>query len=201
MTPLATRGRLWTWGIAVLAVIGAIVGLGIAWPGLFPHDPLNAGRAAYDRGDWPRAAEAARERLKNASDDPEALRLLARSIARQGRDNTAQAIYGRLDAGAMQAEDYFLLADGLIREGRYDAAHTLLEKGLQRDPDHAEILNLLARFHAGADRLAEAADLAERLARQPGWDARAALLLGLVRNQQGDPAAAADALERALRPR
>src|SRR6185312_9405567 len=66
--------------------------------GMWPKpvaDSLTRGIAAYERADWDEAAILARERLKEEPSDLEAMRLLARSAARQGRDETAQSLYSR----------------------------------------------------------------------------------------------------------
>ena len=51
---------------------------------------VKQGIAVYDRGDWTAAAALAQARLKTVPDDKQALRLLARSTARQHRDKLAR---------------------------------------------------------------------------------------------------------------
>jgi tetratricopeptide (TPR) repeat protein len=161
-------------------------------------DPLAAGTSAYRRGDW-RAAEAeARARLKARSGDPAALRLLARAAARQGRDDTAEAIYRRLGTGPMEADDLFLLGRGLLRRGQTGPALAALGAARDAQPDHAETLDALARYWATSRSLTEALDAAERLSRLPGWEVRGAVLLGRLRLDLFDPAGAAAALLLAL---
>jgi tetratricopeptide (TPR) repeat protein len=200
------RGRRRLWAAiataAVLAVALAGAGLVRAWPALFP-DALRAGYAAYDRGDWRSAEAAARRALDRRPDDVAALRLLARTAARQGRDDSAQAIYGRIGARqgaeALQAEDYVLVAAALARRGQGREAEAVL--GLVRLDDQVrpELLSEMARILSANDKLAEAAAIAERLARRPGWEARGSAILGLLRSRQADPAGAAAMLQRALR--
>ena len=72
-------------------------------------------------------------------------------------------------------------------------------RALRVDPAHPETLSELTRLLAPIDRLAEAAELAERLSELPGWEARGAAQLGLIRDEQSDPASAVEALQRALR--
>lgn len=190
--------RFWLSAGIVAVGLGA-AGVGrLAWLNLFP-DPLGQGHSAYDRGDWRAASKWARQVLRERPGDRGALRLLSRSAARQGRDDLAQAIYGRLGEAEMQGEDYLLLATGFLRQGRAEPALGVLERGRQAEPDHAGILHELARLYARLKRFEEAAEAAERLATLPGWEARGALILGLLRLELTDPDGASEALGRAVR--
>src|SRR5262245_54494921 len=106
--------RAWCFTAAALALIG--VGSGIWWgkSGRFP-DVVGAATAAYSRGDWARTVFLVHRRLKEAPDDLQALRLAARAAARQEQDQKAVAIYHRLEAGGMDAEDFFLKGRSLSR--------------------------------------------------------------------------------------
>ena len=57
------------------------------------RSPLVLAKVAYEKKDWTKAADFARMRLKVDGGDPEALRLLARSSIRLGRDAAGAAIY------------------------------------------------------------------------------------------------------------
>src|SRR4051812_6798887 len=85
------RSKVVRWVILAAAAAGL---MSWAWYH-FARNPLAAGLAAYERRMWSEAEAAARERLKERPDDREALRLLARSLGRRGRDEEAQAIYRR----------------------------------------------------------------------------------------------------------
>jgi tetratricopeptide (TPR) repeat protein len=180
-------------------VLAAAGGVGAWWLRIGLRDPLQRGFAAYAREDWSEATARATKRLKVKPDDLEARRLLARASARLGRDSTAQTLFYQLGAASASAEDFFLLAKTLEREGRGSQAVTMLERALELDPAHAESLFELSGLYAGMDRLAEATDLAERLEPLPGWSARASARLGVLHDDQNDPARAARVLERALR--
>src|SRR5262245_5619183 len=109
----------------MLAVLLATPALGgWAWwsRGRLLPDGLSRGRVAYERGDWERAANLARERLKVAGDDPEGLRLLARASARLGRDDSAMSLYQRLGEPALQVEDMYVLGLALKRAGKRKSA-------------------------------------------------------------------------------
>src|SRR5207247_1619140 len=122
------------------------------------------------QGDFSRAALLARQRLREAPDDQEALRLAARTTARQDRDQAAIATYSRLELRLMTAEDYFLLGRALSRTGQDDLAWKSLEAARAADPDRPETLDELAQVDLRTDRPAAAEAIAERLAQQPGWE-------------------------------
>jgi tetratricopeptide (TPR) repeat protein len=126
------------------------------------------------------------------------LRLLARATARLGRDVAANALFARLGPPALQAEDLYLLGLGLDRAGQKESAGRVWEKGLTLRPDHAETIEQLVIRDTAQSRLAEAAQLAARLARQPGWELRGELDLGNLRAEMSDPVGAAAVLQRAL---
>ncbi len=185
-----------------MAVLVLAAGLGGAclwwgWSWLVPSS-LARGVSAYNRGDWQEAARLAQERLAAAQDDPKALRLLARSAVRLGRFPVARSLYDRLGPHDLEAEDYCVLGLGWNLAGEPLEAEKALHAALQADPDHAESLHLLglAAFQRG--QVFEATQAAGRLARRPGWGARAELLLGMIRASDHDPAGAAAALARAL---
>jgi tetratricopeptide (TPR) repeat protein len=168
-----------------------------SWPLVFP-DTLKQGDAAYARSDWQEALRKANQRLDRIPNDRGALRLLARASGRSGYHDQAQAIYRRLGSDRMQAEDYFLLAEGLIQQQRVDLAWGALELARRDDPNHPETLQELARLYAQKDQLEDATPLANQLASIPGWEARGSVTLGLLLKDQNDPAGSARALEQAL---
>lgn len=198
MTRLGRRvhRRWWFGGLAVLLTVGGIILWGV-WPRLFPN-LVARGESAYRRGDWAKASGLARERLEAVKNDPEALRLLARSSARLGRDESAAALFARLDTRAMKAEDHHLLGIALNRVGKGAEALQAWQAALKEDPDHPETLDELVRLYFLNRRPDEAARAAERLSRQPGWEARGELMLGVIRAEINDPAGSAEAIRRAL---
>jgi tetratricopeptide (TPR) repeat protein len=193
------RRRGWWAGLIALAVL---VG-GSAWWGagqlLRGADPAAAARSAYVRGDWGEAAGRAREVLKAAPADAGAIRLLARSSARLGRDDAAQALFQRLGTDALEAEDDLLLARIFARHNRPDQARARLWAAYGKDPRHGEALYELVHGLVQDDALERAAGLTEAMRAAPGWRARGEVALGLIRAAQDDPAAAAESLEAALR--
>ncbi len=196
------RGERSGWLVGFIAVVTLLVGA--VWWAMFGlgeggGDGSDRGDLAYRRGDWPAAEGQARALLKANPSDREALRLLARSAARRGRDDSAEAIYRRIGTASMEVEDYFLLGRGLLDRGQVGPG--LASLGAVRDlqPDHAETLDALSRYWAETRMMTDAADAADRLVRQPGWEVRGEVRLGRLRAELFDPAGAAAVLVDALR--
>ena len=80
-----------------------------------PDRLLEQANISYRHRSWNQAEEFARRVLRIRPSETAALRILARSSARAGKDETAEAIYRRLGTRAMEAEDLFLLGRGLLR--------------------------------------------------------------------------------------
>jgi len=190
------RGR---W--AALIALATLLGLAARWvAGRVPRgdDPITAGRTAYGRGDWGKAADRAREALKAAPTDDAAVRLLARSSARLGRDERALHLFDRLGPDKLEAEDDLLLSRILAQQDRPNIARGLLWAAHRKDPAHGEALHELVEALTLGDSLTAAAELAVKLRAVAGWRARGQADLGLILAKQDDPAAAAKALEAAL---
>ncbi len=199
MTSIRLVRRLRATGVLIALILG--IGALLGWSRLHDArrtDPLQPGIAAYENHDWAAAEKAARERLKARGNDAEALRLLARSLFRQGRDQPAATIQARLPDRLVAAEDFFLRGQAAVRMGQKEYGILLWRQALGKDNDHVETLVALEQTFLRLDLLNEAARAAERLAAQPGWEARGDLMLGRIRAEQSDPAGAAEAFERAL---
>jgi tetratricopeptide (TPR) repeat protein len=91
-----------------------------------------------------------------------------------------------------------LLGLGLSRSGRKEDARRTWEKALALQPDYPEALERLVLIATAQNRLAEAAQLAERLSHCPGWELRGDLDQGALLAELSDPGAAAVLLKRAL---
>ena len=181
----------------VVATVAVVAGGFWARPRLFPT-AVERAEAAYARRDYPAAATAGREAVKERPTDPAATLILARAYGRMKLDAAAQDLFGRLDPTLMRAEDYYLLGAGLIRADRPNPAVAVLERGREIDPDHPETLGEIARLYARLGRLGDATSAATRLAGLPGWESRGSLVLGVLRHEAGDPVAASAALARAI---
>jgi tetratricopeptide (TPR) repeat protein len=208
MAAFGRAGFRIVWSIAAVAVLA---GIGLAthrWWGPVERgltslvrpasSRLASAAAAYDQGDWERAADLSRQLLKSIKDDPELLRLYARASVRLDRDRPAGAIYDRLGTGWLEPEDSFLVGLTLVRAGKPSDAIEIWTRATQSGRDHPEMLDHLTRLSAGMRRLDEAALAARKLARQPGWEARGLLLLGEVQGMLANPKGAVDAIRQGL---
>jgi tetratricopeptide (TPR) repeat protein len=193
------RHRRTVTGLLLLGVLGAMTAAAtIAW-GVRPPDPLASGRLAYARKDWEHSLQQARARLRTQSNDPEALRLLARSAIRLGRDELGTTIYSdRIGIEGMETEDLFLLGLTIARQGQEELALQVWSKAAAEANDHPELLRSLAETLLRRQRIEEAAATAERLSRIKGWEAAGHLLAGTARASLGDHEAATAELQRGL---
>ncbi len=157
-------------------------------------------QGAYEQGNYERASELARSVARDHRDNVDALRLVARTAARLGRDSTSSSIYSdRLKGKPLEAEDYFVVGLGMARAGRFDSALELFMKAEAAGPPTAELLEHVARLSARQHRLDQASAAARRLAAQPGWEARGFLLDGEIRSLLDDPPGTVEALRRGLK--
>ena len=202
MKPMATkrrRSRAWDWIVGLTILSGLALFLRSIYYHAEPKDALTAARAAYDRGEWSRAADLARERLKTDGNDlPLCGCLPARRSGWAATAPEPRFTTGRLGAEALEPEDAFLLGLAASRLGDEQKALAVWSKAAQESRDHPELLLSLANLLARMQRLDESAALAQRLAAVPGWQAAGLLLLGTNRFSLDDHAGAAEALAHGL---
>ncbi len=179
--------------LLLVALAGAAAG-GWAWwmRAGRPADAIAQGRAAFERGDWDDAARLARQRLKAEPQDPEALRLLARTSFHQGRNDLALALFERLGDAALQPEDRYFLGLALARGGKTQSAIRVWEGGADEQTRTPGTLVELIRGYFRRDDLDRAAQAAESLLRRAGWESQALALLGMIALELNDPGRAAD---------
>lgn len=190
------RGRLLLSMILIIACGSCIA---IFYPKQAPNPANTNAQKAYDSGDWATAARLANQQLRTDRADQEAVRILARSSAREGRDDIATSLYeNRLGLRAMQAEDHFLLGRIIAGQGNSDLALGIWEKALKTDPDHAEMLESFACMSAQKMHLEEAVTAVSRLAGRPGLEAKGLLLQGIFKSLMEDPAGSAKSIGQAL---
>jgi tetratricopeptide (TPR) repeat protein len=193
------RTRRLLGGLVCLSIAAATAGAVVVWGRRAPAvGPLDVAVAAYRQGDWSAAEKKAREQIKRKGDDSAALRLLARSLYRQERDQHAAAIDQRLAENTAAAEDYFLRGQAFTRLRQTDSAIQAWRKALELDGAHLESRIALDAMLVRLDRLAEARREAESLAAQPGSDGLGEVMLGQIHARALDPAGAAQSLARAL---
>ncbi len=193
-----SRKPIGRWIALVLAVVAIAGGAWWAWSGPL-GEPLDRARASYDRHDWAAALASANEATTRTPNDPDALRLQARALARLEQDDKAQAIYRQLGAHALRAEDLTLLGLGLIRQKNPVLGWPAIEAALLADPKQDEAARALERLKADRDQTPDAAEVAERFNVIGGAEARAELILGLLGDRPLDAARIADPILRSFR--
>jgi tetratricopeptide (TPR) repeat protein len=165
----------------------------ISNPALFEAaDALLAGRL-------PEAEQAARARLATSPGDLEALRLLAFTMARLGRDVEAESLF-ELCLLHRPADDgaRFGFAGVLFRRTKGAAARAQLEPLFERAPNHPAYRNLLAACLAQLGEWDRALELYEDLLAEYDQQPRIWLNYGHALRTLGRAAAAADAYRRAI---
>ncbi len=185
--------------VAVSAAAAAAIALAATIKGRQPAALVAEASAAYQKGDWSGTEKKARDRLKKKRDDRDALRLLARALFRQGRDQPATAISEKLPASTMTAEDYFLLGQACVRSQKLDVAIKVWQRAVQIEPGHFETLLALEQTLYRLGRLADAESEVKRMRALPGREGLADLMLGQIRVQQADKAGAIMPFEGALK--
>ena len=187
-------------GVALAALASAVLGLGwigTSWRG--QPGPLALGTRAYAGRDFRRAADAARERLKRAPDDKDgdSVCWLAQRLGWAATSPRMRYSLGWENRLYRPRICSCWGVDSATR-ARRNRPRAIWEKGLVMEPDHPEMIEQLMIRDAAQNGLAEAAQLAERLAVQPGWELRGELELGTFRSEMSDPAGAVAVLGRAF---
>jgi tetratricopeptide (TPR) repeat protein len=145
-------------GLVLGAVAGPVLG------GESPTDGRDF-RWAFHRGDYPRAIELARERLRAQPRDVDAQIVQARAEAALGRFEAAYEGFQsalRLDARSADALYYLGLTAGVLAEAEY-------KRLLSLAPDSARAHQVMAESYRAQDRPAKAeAEWKEALEKQPG---------------------------------
>jgi len=130
---------------------------GFWWRGASRVSALEQGIASYNTRDWQTAEKRARETAEEQRDDTEALRLLARSLFREGRDQQPWR-FTRVSAdNMMAAEDYFLRGQAFVHMGQKERGILLWRQALGLDLNHIETLAALEQVFFRLDLLNEAA--------------------------------------------
>ena len=117
-----------------------------------------------------------------------------------GADDAALAIYPRLEEQALEFRGLCLVGNGVRARGLDESATRAYCKAVEMGQLPPRSLDELACLHLRAQRWKEAAPVAERLARQPGWEARGLMMLGTIRASLENVSGAALSFQRA-RPR
>jgi tetratricopeptide (TPR) repeat protein len=193
--------RLGTVGIGAILVAITACGAGVwatRWYAKSRRDSPAA--RAYIQGQWSAAAELARRTLAVRKDDRDTLRVLARASARLGLDDAAMAIYQRwFNQTGLETEDLLLVGSIQQRQGRTETATRALKRAIATKEVPPRLLEELAQVCTQGRHWDEAIQAAERLSRQPGWEARGMMIMGTIRYELNNMPAAAESFRSALK--
>lgn len=147
----------------------------------------NLGNALSAQGRVEEAYDCYRRAIEKDGGHVTALGNAASALISLGRPGEAKPLCQQiLELSPEDSDAKLNLAACYIEEHHYTRAIAVLEKGLENQPDHIEMLVQLASAQELANRLDEAAQTTDRIeALQPGI-ARVALLSGLVARRRGD---------------
>jgi predicted CXXCH cytochrome family protein len=190
--------RIWTAVLWLSALGGVVVGGRFLWR-KYARGTVAQAAASLERGDWSSAIRHGREALRDLPDDPETTRIVARASIHLGRDEAAIGTYKRLSERDMEPADFLGLGLSLARSGNLDDAKGAWSKGLAAGPDTAPLQEELAWILLRKHRFEEAIEVAEALGKQPGWEARSAMLLGNLRATLNDIPGSAEAFRLSLK--
>lgn len=151
------------------------------------------------RRDWPREAGALETALAITPTWAWAIRLLADSYARQGREADALALLERAVAQApLDAFHRGYLADALWKCARRDEALTEISRAVQIDPSYRWAWDQIAAWGAETGRPGLLVDMAEKLTREKPGDPRSWVVLARACEAPGQFDRRLAALDRAL---
>ena len=127
-----------------------------------PH--LAAGELALTKHDYALAAEAFRDAVKRAPDDPDAHLGLARAFEEGDADRATAALAKALALNPKHPDALLFQADNLIDREAYEPAEWLLKQALEVNPKHPRAWAYRAVLaHLAGDRKQEEAHRAEAL--------------------------------------
>lgn len=188
------HGRTGRIVILALTLIAATGGAVTAWWWKSSR-PLREATAAYHAQDYELALRWANWHLRLHPNDVRALRLSARSLARQGEASRAELLF--LQIPQLEPEDYFLLGLSYVRLKQFTKAIGPLRKSLELGPT-AETRRTLAVVYNELDRIDLALEQAKILADDPKEGDLGLALLGELYLARDLPRASYDAFEKLL---
>ena len=161
-----------------IVVFGCML-LTVTSGGCGSHPQKNLAREAYGAGNWAAAEREARRGVQ--LQDPDSSILLARALARQEKDQEAQAIFIERTVETLEAEDLFLLGHGLVRAGRTALGMSAIDAASKLDPKRKDILTGLSVLGGKGDPAGEQAGVIDQLTAIPDGHALAEFILDLLR--------------------
>lgn len=158
-----------------------LLALSMGWK-LWNRTPrgIEGGRLAYGRGEWALAESLAKQSLRENPKATAASRLLARSLARQGK--AVESVTRFLEAGTegLVAEDLLRLAEALVALERPVLAAGAWDAAAKLDPGSSEARLALIGLNDRASGIEGGPRQVDQFTAVPDGGALAVLILGLV---------------------
>ena len=191
--PRSARARLFWALLIVVAVSSSVVGL-VLW---FEQDrPLHEMESALKARQTSLALQLVGRYLQDHPDDARAQAIKARILVEAGQLTEALRLFHR--TGASDAADIHAWAKAHLLRQEWSDALPVLERLLQLSPNDPDALHEITACRSFLGKYRQAFESAERLAAQPGHEARAWLQIGTLHENLGNKHSAAEAWARVL---
>ena len=192
--PRTARVRLLWALLTVVLVSSSVVGL-VVW---YEQDrPLNEIEAALKAHQTSLALQRVGRYLREHPDDARAQVLKARILVEGGQLAEALRLFHRV--GASDAADLHAWAKAHLLRQEWSDALPVLERLLQLSPNDPDALHEITACRSFLGKYRQAFESAERLAAQPGHEARAWLQVGTLHENLGNKRSAIEAWTKVLK--
>ncbi|MBC8113124.1 MAG: tetratricopeptide repeat protein [Candidatus Saccharimonas sp.] len=189
----SARARLFRALLTVVVVSSSVVGL-VVW---YEQDrPLHEIEAALKGHRIPLALQLVSGYLREHPEDARAQAIKARILVEAGQLAEALRLFHRM--GASDAADLHAWAKAHLLRQEWSDALPVLERLLQFSPNDPDALHEITACRSFLGKYRQAFESAERLAAQPGHEARAWLQIGTLHENLGNKRSAVEAWARVL---
>ena len=189
----SARARLFWALLAVAVVCSSVVGL-VVW---YEQDrPLHEIESALKGHRIPLALQLANVYLREHPDDARAQAIKARILVEAGQLTEALRLFHR--RGASDAADLHAWAKAHLLRQEWSDALPVLARLLQLSPNDPDALHEITACRSFLGKYRQAFESAERLAAQPGHEARAWLQIGTLHENLGNKRSAVEAWAKVL---
>ena len=182
------------WALLSVAVVSSsVVGL-VIW---YDQDrPLHEIEAALKAHQIPLALQRVGRYLREHPDDVRAQTIKARILVEAGQLSEGLRLFHRV--GASDAADLHAWAKAHLLRQEWSDALPVLERLLQLSPNDADALHEITACRSYLGKYRQAFESAERMAKQPGHEARAWLQIGTLHENLTNKRSAAEAWAKVL---
>lgn len=186
--------RSWKRRVRRISIVVVLIGTGLAGMAGFiwwQEAPLRQAERELQAGRADDALLLVDDWRSDHGSTDAALALRARCLVELGYDAEALRVFAAV--GAETPEELHAWARAQLRSERWAQALPLLEAVLERRPNDADVLHELSACCARLGMLDRAVGYAEQFAEHDAFRHRGLLMIGMLRKQQGNKPAAAEA--------